>query len=121
MLLESQSMAASVAQALAAEWGAGRVGVVWSDAHAPAPSASAIGKRAAIGAALGTGAALVLGVLLYATRGALFERPGRPDGTPWSGLAVGFVTAGLTSMRDELLLHGIALRVVATVRDDRVR
>lgn len=113
IVLASASMASSVAQAIAAEWGAGRVGVTWSDAHAPPPSSGQMARRAAIGAAAGAIAAALLLSFAWATRAALVETAQGP--LPWSLLVVGLITAALNAMRDELVLHGVTLRALASV------
>jgi hypothetical protein len=112
MVAASTSMAAAVAQAVAAEYGAGRLGVAWSDPLQPLPNAGQMARRASIGAALGAGAAAVLALLAFATRAAIFDKP---ESTSWSIIAVGLVTAALTAMRDELLLHGVTLRALSSV------
>lgn len=113
IVLASASMASSVAQAIAAEWGAGRLGVTWSDAHAPPPSSGQMAKRAAIGAAAGAIAAAVLLLIAWTTHAALVEKT--QGALPWSLVAVGLVTAGLNAMRDELLLHGVTMRALSSV------
>lgn len=114
----STSMAAAVAQAVAAEYGAGRLGVAWSDPLQPLPNARQMARRGSTGAALGAAAALVLALLAWTTRAAIFEKP---DATSWSIIAVGLVTAGLTAMRDELLLHGVTLRALSSVESPIAR
>lgn len=113
VILSSASMAASVVQALAAEWGGGRLGVVWSDAHGELPSHGAIARRAAIGAALGLAAAGLIAGFAAVTGGSLIERVTGP--VPWSLLGLGLITAGFVAMRDELILHGVVLRALTSV------
>ena len=60
VVFASASMAATVGQAIAAEWGAGRLHVTWSDPHEKLPSTGQIARRALLGAACGIGAALLL-------------------------------------------------------------
>jgi hypothetical protein len=98
--------AAVAVQAALAEWGAGRIGIPWSDPGAPAPSWNAIGARAGRGAAIGVlAAALVVGIALLAHRASLVSSP------PSVGLlAVGLVVSVLGAVRDELLLRGVVLR-----------
>lgn len=114
----STSMAALVAQAVAAEYGAGRLGVAWSDPLQPLPSAGQMTRRALIGAAFGTGAAALLAVNAGATHAAIFEKAAAPS---WSLVAIGLVTSGLLAMRDELLLHGITLRALSSVESNVAR
>jgi len=109
----SASMASSVSQAIAAEWGAGRLGVTWSDPAEPLPSTGAMAKRAAIGAACGAAAAGVLVGLALATRAAILDPPQGPPS--WSLFLLGLLGAGLTAMRDELILHGITLRALGSL------
>jgi hypothetical protein len=118
MVAASTSMAAAVAQAVAAEYGAGRLGVAWSDPHDPLPSAGQMTRRASIGAALGAGAAAALVLVAWATNAAILEKP---EATSWSIIAVGLVTAALTAMRDELLLHGVTLRALVSVESKVAR
>jgi hypothetical protein len=118
LVAASTSMAAAVAQAVAAEYGAGRLGVAWSDPLQPLPTAGQMTRRASIGAAFGAGAAAVLVIVAWATRAAIFEKV---ESTSWSLIAVGLVTAGLTAMRDELLLHGVTLRALDSVESPIAR
>lgn len=113
IVFASASMASSVGQAIVAEWGAGRLGVTWSDAHAPPPSTGRMAKRALVGAGIGAATAMVVVALAWATRGALVEATA--GGVPWSLVVVGLVTSGLHAMRDELVLHGITLRALTSV------
>lgn len=118
MVAASASMAAAVAQAVAAEYGAGRLGVSWSDPLQPLPTTGQMIRRASTGTAYGAGAALVLALIAATTRAAIFEKP---EATSWSIIAVGLVTAGLTAMRDELLLHGVTLRALSSVESPIAR
>ncbi len=104
--LERSAIAALAVQALLAEWGAGRMGVSWSDPLAPAPGGAQIARRAGAGAALGAAvAALAVGATLIARQATLVEA------TFGGGLlGVGLVAALLTAARDELLLRGTVLR-----------
>lgn len=112
LLLESASMAAAVAAAVIAEWGAGRLGVSWSDPEEPSPPAAAMVKRALAGAAIGAGVAGSTSIFLANTRALELARTA-PSG---AAIAIGLVIAGLISMRDELLLHGVLLRATIGVR-----
>lgn len=93
-------------QAALAEWGAGRIGIAWSDPLADVPTWRQIGRRAGLGAALGASAAGVAIAVAFLTRTAAWAAP-RPVA---SALAVSFVIAVLTAIRDELLLRGVVLR-----------
>ncbi len=110
IFLESQSLAGAVGQAVLVEWGAARVGVGWSDPKARTTTGT-IAKRALIGAAIGLSAAALLFATLAATRGVRFDRV---ENVELSILGIGLVTASLHAWRDELLLHGIALRALGT-------
>lgn len=105
-LFSRNATAAVAVQAALAEWGAGRIGIAWSDASAPLPSWSAIGARAGRGAAIGAlGAAAVVGIALVAHAASLVSSP------PSVGLlAVGLVVSLLGAVRDELLLRGLVLQ-----------
>jgi hypothetical protein len=117
LILENAALPSTVAQAVLAEWGVGRLGVSWSDPKAPAPSTGAILRRAGIGAAVGVVAAGVVVAFLATTRAVLLDRVS-PSLSP---LVVALVTAGLVSMRDELLLHGLVLRALVTVESPVAR
>jgi hypothetical protein len=111
ILLEAQSMAAAVAAAVIAEWGAGRLDVAWTDpkaADAGAATGPAIAKRALTGAAIGALVAGAVAVFLVATRAVVLSRtaPAMP------AIVVMLLTAGLYAMRDELVLHGVVLRAI---------
>jgi hypothetical protein len=111
ILLEAQSMAGSVGQAVLVEWGSARLGVAWNPPSAPgAPlTGGQIARRAGFGAAVGFGAAAVLCGVLVASRSASFENDGDVH---LSILGIGFISAAVAAWRDELLLHGITLRAL---------
>lgn len=105
-VLEKSAVAMVVAQAGLAEWGAGRMAIAWSDPRADTPTWQAIGRRAAVGAAFGSGAAAAVAAVAIALRLAVLER-----GEPALGaLLVGLFVAALGAVRDELLLRGVVLR-----------
>jgi hypothetical protein len=105
-VFERNATAMGAAQAAVAEWGAGRMAIVWSDRRAPSPSWAAIGRRAGTGAGLGAGCALaVVGVSLAAR--AAVVMPGEPS---LGVLVVGLFVAALGAVRDELLLRGVVIR-----------
>jgi hypothetical protein len=94
------------AQAALAEWGAGRIGIAWSDPVGPMPTGKSIARRASTGVAMGAVAAALVVVVALATHTAAVER-----GRPTVGLlAVGLVVAVLSAVRDELFLRGVVLR-----------
>lgn len=117
LLLQTASMPAAVAQAVIAEWGVGRLGVAWSDPKAPVPTLPAILRRAALGAAVGIVAAVVVVGFLATTRAVILERV-PPSVSP---IVVALVTAGLYAMRDELILHGLVLRALVSVEGSLVK
>lgn len=110
-------MAAAAAQAVAVEWGMGRVGVSWSDPNAPPPTGAAIARRAASGAGLGLAVFAALFVAALATGGASISRTGFDA----SSFVVGAVTSGLFAMRDEIALHGLVMRVMVHAERDVLR
>ncbi len=110
IFLEAQSLAAAVGQAVLVEWGSSRLGVGWSD-PAVKTTSGAIARRAAVGAAAGLGAALLAFIVLLATGGVAVEAVAKVE---LSILGVGLLTAALHAWRDELLLHGIAIRALGT-------
>ncbi|HEY4015129.1 MAG TPA: hypothetical protein VGM06_17415 [Polyangiaceae bacterium] len=105
-VFERNAMTASLVQAALAEWGAGRMGVAWSDPLSPPASPASMGKRAAIGAGMGCAAAVVAIGAAAATGGAAFA-PASPDAV---AIVLGLVPAALAAVRDELLLRGGVLR-----------
>jgi hypothetical protein len=108
---QALSMAAIVGQAILAEWGLGRLGVTWSDPMAPLPDGTTLAKRAAKGIGAGLLVAGFVTAAVVGTRGAILD-PG--DGT-LAVLAIGLLTSAVVAVRDELLLHGLTLRVLISV------
>ena len=98
-------------QAALAEWGAGRVGLAWSDPLAPVPTWRDLARRAGKGAALGGGAAALVVLAALALHAATLAAPSPAAGP----LAVGLVIALLTAVRDELFLRGLVLRATAAL------
>ncbi len=105
-LLVQHRAGSMVVQALVAEWGAGRLGVAWSDPTAPAPSTRDVAGRAGVGALLGVCAAVATLGLAWTTRAVAFEACTIVP----SGLIMGVFVALLVAVRDELLLRGLILR-----------
>jgi hypothetical protein len=106
--LDQYAVAAAVVQAVIAEYGAGRLGISWSDPLAPVPQTKDVARRALRGAGMGLAAALVaLGVALGTKAAAL--APNRPDVTV---ALVNLIPPLALAARDELLLRGVVLRVV---------
>jgi len=106
--MKHNAVGALAVQAVMAEFGAGRLAIAWSDPTGPVPTTSSIARRAGKGAALGALAAGLVVVFAWATHAATFA-PTKP--TPMM-LGVGLLTAGLLSMKDELLLRGVVLRAL---------
>jgi hypothetical protein len=96
-----------IVQAVAAEWGAGRMGIAWSDPFGDAPTSKIIARRAGLGTAVGAIAGAATVALALATGAAV-----RVHGAPSAGLlGVGLFVAVLSAVRDELLLRGVVLKV----------
>jgi len=109
--LLAQHRAGSLAvQTFAAEWGAGQLGVAWSDPEAPVPSNALLARRVARGAGLGLLAAGTSLVFASLTGAATF---GRPRATPYELLA-GLAIATFLAMH--LPPHAPAPRAPARVR-----
>jgi hypothetical protein len=108
MMIDTNPTASAGVQAVIAEFGAGRVGVRWNDPSGADQNASAIAKRAAIGLSLGLAlAATALGVSLVSKNSILI-----PTSPSYATIAVGAIVAGFIAARDELLLHGVVLRIL---------
>jgi len=93
-------------QAFVAEWGAGRLGVAWSDPEAPAPTSGTILRKVGAGALFGLGAAAAAIGFAVATGAATVALAS----VSATGVLIGVLTAGLLAMRDELVLRGLVLR-----------
>jgi hypothetical protein len=104
--LTTRSVGALAVQMVLAEWGAGRLGVAWSDPTADIPKLGAIAARGALGAALGIVAATLVVLVALGTHGL----SGRANAPVPSELGIALFTACLASARDELLLRGVTLR-----------
>jgi hypothetical protein len=104
LFLESQSLAALVAQAVLVEWGVSRLKVHWSPPDS-GMTVAIVARRIGIGLAFGLTAAGLILVTLVASRAVMIESA-RPEP---SVLVLGLLTAGLVAWRDEFLLHGIVL------------
>jgi len=106
--LSSRSVGALAVQMVLAEWGAGRLGVSWSDPAKDIPTAGAIARRIGRGALLGLGVAVFIVLVALATRG-LVAHSNSPSP---SELGIALFMACLIAARDELLLRGIPLRAL---------
>ena len=106
--LAKNAVAADAVQAALAEWGAGRIGIAWSDPTEPPPVWTALATRAARGAAMGIAVAATVVVFALATRAASLA-----PNTPLVGqLVVGLLASVLGAVRDELLLRGVVLHAL---------
>lgn len=111
-LLNEKPMAAIAIQALLAEIGSGFLLVTWSDPHQPLPSTGDLVRRALRGAVFGTVVAFAIVVLSVATgRIALRVDPFLPT------LLAGLVISVLRSVRDELLVRGLSLRLTRSLSE----
>jgi hypothetical protein len=104
-LFERNAIGRVAVQAVVAEWGAGRIGIAWSDPRAPAPGARRILARIGRGALLGGAAAALVVAVALATKAAVRQGTSPEVG----GLVLGLLVAGLGAVRDELLLRGVVL------------
>ena len=93
-------------QVVAAEWGAGRLAVSWSDPTRPPPRLGDVARRIGRGAVAGLLAAAAAVVLALTTRALSFHA----NAAEPSQLGIGLFVAALGAARDELLLRGIPLR-----------
>ncbi|MDB4995003.1 MAG: hypothetical protein JWM74_2435, partial [Myxococcaceae bacterium] len=107
---------AAAIEAVVAEFGAGRLGISWSDPEQPMPAGAAIAKRAARGAAIGLGVAAVLVLFTVVTRAASL---GSSKGSV-AQVVVGVLLVALYAVRDELLLRGLVLRAFKGTAPDVV-
>jgi hypothetical protein len=98
--------AIAAVQAVIAEWGAGRLGIAWSDPLAPMPTWRALVRRAGAGMAAGAfAAALVVGIAVATGSAAMAK-----TSPALAALGVGLVVSVLKAVRDELLVRGVVLR-----------
>lgn len=110
VLNRSETFAVAV-QASIAEWGAGAMGIAWSDPQRPVPSWNAIGRRVGYGLGLGLAVGGLTVGLALATRAATMQRATLSV----SALAMGLIVGALGATRDELLLRGFVLRATRGV------
>ncbi len=106
--LAQYAVAAAIVQTVIAEWGAGRLGIAWSDPLAKMPSTRDVALRGLRGAGMGLSAAALVGVVVIAT-GAARLAPNVP--APVVAI-VGAVVPAFMAARDELLQRGLVLRVL---------
>ena len=106
-VLEKTALLAEGLQAFLAEWGATRLGATWLDPAHEDPDREAVARVAGLGllqGALAGGAGLLVGRL---------TRSVAPIAPHWAvvPLLVATVDAAVVSVRDEMLLRGVVLRV----------
>ena len=101
-LLARNATAASAVQAAIAEWGAGHMGVAWSEGRSD--RWPAIARRCAWGASMGSAVAIAAAAAACAAHTASLGA-GVPAVAP---LVLGLAVAVLGAVRDELLLRGVA-------------
>lgn len=109
IVLDAQAMAALVAQVVLVEWGTSRVGVAWSAGSGVQPSAAAVLRRVLPAVLLGLAMVATIVGLGIVTHGVEAESVANVSA---SVLVLGLLNAAMVSWRDELLLHGLALRVL---------
>lgn len=108
--LRERASAAIVVQLAIAELGAGRLAIAWSAPDSVAPPIGAVARRAAMGAGLGFAAGVGLVALGRLTRSLSIGLAATHDLWP---LGVGLLMAVFAAARDELLLRGLVIRVLA--------
>ncbi len=106
--LAQYGAAAAIVQTVIAEWGAGRLGIAWSDPLAPIPTTRAVAMRALRGVGMGLSAAAVVAAIVIVFKAAHLA-PNIPSPLV---AAVGLVIPAFLAARDELLLRGLVLRVL---------
>jgi hypothetical protein len=106
-VFDRNETAAVAVQAAIAEWGAGAMGIAWSDPLRPAPPWRAIRARIARGLGFGFVAAALVVASTLATRTATVKQAA----PSLSVLTIGVLLGALAAVRDELLLRGVVLRV----------
>jgi hypothetical protein len=108
VVLTENATAAVIAPAVIAEWGAGRLGVSWSNPLEPMPSLADNARRLGRGAAIGLlGASVILGVALLAKDVTIV-----PQAPALADALLGIVTPLFVALRHELLAHGVVLRLL---------
>ena len=110
-VLASRPMALAMLQAAWAEWGAGRLGITWSDPLSPVSTTAQIARRVGVGAAAGGLAALAVVVVSLVAGSASFAG----WGARWDVLLLGLLPALANTLRDELLERGIVLWALRAV------
>jgi membrane protease YdiL (CAAX protease family) len=106
--LAKNAVAAAAVQAAIAEWGAGRIGIAWSDPSEASSAWRDLASRAGRGAGLGLGVGALVVVFVLSTRAATLA----PNAPLVGQLVVGLLAAVLVSVRDELLLRGVVLHAL---------
>ncbi len=111
-VLEHNATGALGAQFVLAEAGLGKLGVAWSDPHAPIATTRQIAARAMKGARYGATVAAAGIAIGLATR--TLTRDNAPPSL--SPLLLGTLVAAASAARDELLLRGLPLRLIEPLR-----
>jgi hypothetical protein len=107
--LHERPTGAAAVQLAIAEYGAGKLGIAWSPPDTVSPTPASIAKRALRGAVLGAGAAAILWGVGVATKTLAF----RLSAPSIAEIGVGLIVATLVAARDELLLRGLLIRMLA--------
>jgi hypothetical protein len=114
-LFEHNTTGALGAQFVLAEFGLGKLGVAWSDPLLPVPTTRDLVNRALRGASYGATAAAAL-----IAAGLVSHQLTRANTSPsMAPLLLGILIAAATAARDELLLRGLPLRALKSLRADR--
>jgi hypothetical protein len=116
-LLASHRAGSLAVQAFVAEWGAGRLGVAWSDPEAARPTTRVVARKVGVGLVLGLSAAAVTLAFAALTRAVTIS----PPSVAAPELLLGLVAAALVSVREELVLRGLVLRAFGTTLSPRLQ
>lgn len=116
LALEAQSLAALVGQVVLVEWAAARIGLGASEDGAETPTGALV-RRALVGLGVGSALAAVIFGTLWASRNVVLEPVSRPA---VSLVAIGLASAALTAWRDEMLVHGVAVRALEEAAASRI-
>jgi hypothetical protein len=116
-VLERHRAGSIAVQAFVAEWGAGRLGVAWSDPEAPPPTVRRVLQRVGVGFALGTLVAVLALAFAAASHAATFTS----FRAPGFDMLLGLLVVGLVAMRDELILRGLVLRAFGHTLSPRLQ
>jgi len=113
LVLTENATAAVIAPAIVAEWGAGRLGVSWSNPMEPVPTLADNARRVGRGATIGLlGASIILAAAFVSKDITVV-----PQAPAVVDALLGVVTPLFVAMRHELLAHGIVLRLLLGTRN----